>query len=122
MTMPRNPASYEQVFHILLENLALPTTQEDIEIPLPSEQDAIKFRLRYYAFTRSVLENAETKLEKAKLLNYGADVIASAEASIHKVMAAKKFKATLEGKSVIFSDRDEVYKDITEKLLKNLKG
>lgn len=120
MTMPRHPSSYEQLLHVLLQNLAAPTLKETIRIEKKTPEDAIKFRLRYYAFCRTVLADAEKRMDKAIAKNYPKEILNSIQRDMDNVYKAKRFIVKVQGSDVLFSDRDQEDELITNGLFARL--
>jgi len=120
MAMPKFSASYEQTFHLLLEVLSQPTTSGTIEIPQPSEKDANYFRLRYYAFQRTLLAEADREMLQASKLHDNAGMQAAKDKEL-KTKLSKKFSVTIRQKdgafSVAFTDRDDRFASANDMLM-----
>lgn len=120
MAMPKFSASYEQTFHLLLEVLSQPTTSGTIEIPQPSEKDANYFRLRYYAFQRTLLAEADRELMQAAKLHDNPGMQAAKEKAL-KTKLSKKFSVTIRlkdnGYVVAFTDRDDRFASANDMLM-----
>lgn len=133
MTMPTSPQSYEIIFHDLLRRFSSPAGKEeklDVALPMDSEKDAEKFRLRYYAFLRATTAYAERKIDKARKAQAPADWIFKLEREAEEPLRAKRFTARIRngenietplglhsGWVVEFTDRDEKYAALSSALL-----
>lgn len=111
MTMPVHSSSYEQVYHVLFENLAQ-ATRPEFRIPAGSEKKAVYMRLRYYNYVR-VLEKEARKASEHK----NPEIASAGMAKLEKIAQSRKYMAKLDGDCVVFSDRDLADSVIVDDLL-----
>lgn len=116
MSMPRHSSSYEAIFHTLFTVLGDPSRRKDTELPFEDAKKAGAFRLRYYSFMRVI-----DKEIKATLSNRNAhpDTLKEAMAKLDQLKRARRFKAVLNSNTVIFTDRDIPFENLSNKILED---
>lgn len=129
MTMPKNPDTYELFYRILFDKLSSEqsTTLDEFFIPTESESEAVKMRLRYYAFVRSFDLRANQELFEARKHRI-LDLEEKALAKLAKIKLSRKFELKLgkgdgtekENFGILCVDRDKKYAKITEFMLRDL--
>jgi hypothetical protein len=102
MAMPKHSTSFEHVFHEMLAILSSNLARERYEFEQPSEKDANYFRLRFYAFQRTVAKENFKKLETAKT----PEAIALYVGKMKQVEQSKRFAIQLRGSTVVAINRD----------------
>ncbi|HYE38140.1 hypothetical protein [Methylocaldum sp.] len=119
MPHPTNSATYEQTFKLVVEVLGRRGRTEDIVIKQPDEKKAIRFRLRYYSFLKVLKREAEEMFIKGRKTG-SPELCAKAEELLEQLVLVRRFKAVLEGNTVLFTDRDAQEIDNINNLMSEL--
>jgi hypothetical protein len=117
MTMPTNPSTYEETYHLLLEAFST-TSKSSYTLPVGNAKQAERTRLRWYSFLRVM----EKSCQSAILSKFTAEEKkVNALHKLKQVDAARKFKATLTAQGdVLFQDRDVEFKHLADDIFREL--
>jgi hypothetical protein len=117
MTMPTNPSTYEQTYHLLLEAFSK-TEKTEYRLPVGDAKTAERMRLRWYSFMRVMEKDCQNRILSKFNTPEQKDI---ASQKLKMVDAARRFKATLtDNGDILFVDRDKELSHLADDIFKEL--